>query len=436
MSSNRKSNEALTHLLLATACAFTLSAAGCSSSEPSDVNSREANAKNPNSGEADAGSDDDGGPSEGADNALYAVTTTVFDDTSAATYVVFLDSLDSQQVDLSSAPEFAGWSSVTAHGGALFVGHGERPEVARYDVRSDGSLADSARTVSFSAYGVSSGSLSFNTFVDETMAHLSLEQTSRILWDPAKMEIRKSVDTEDIVSERDGMTVGAANYLGRVVREQNVFQPFFWHDADWYEFHQQSQLGIYSRDGQLDTLLDAPCPALQIATADEEGNLYFSGMVDTIAYQLIEPESTLERCVVRVNAGEKSIAAGWPRQFDELTEGRPAGVFYYLEDGIGILSVYHVEHADPTSASFIDTWYTENWGLWLVNLEDWTAEPITEWELGPSNIFFSKVDGRLFVHKVASDFSETIIYEVTVGGSVTERMTVPGYAAYELERVR
>lgn len=387
-------------------------------------------------GAACGDANEDPGPTEELSGSVFAVTTTVFNDTNAATYVVLVGSLENQQIDLSSAPEFAGWSSVTAHDGSLFVGHGEKPEVTRYDLRDDGALVATDQPMSFADYGLSSGSLSVNTFVDGTMAHMSLDQTSRILWDPTNLTIDELIETPEIARERDGMAVQAANYQGRVVRENSVFQPFFWHDADWYQFHQQSQLGIYDRDGRLDALLDAPCPALQIATADEEGNLYFSGMVDTIAHQLVEPDNTVERCVVRVNAGEETIADGWPRRFEELTGDRPAGVFYYLKDGIGVLTVYHVENADPESDMFLETWYKDNWGLWLVDLENWEAEPITEWELGPSNVFFSKVDDRLFAHKVAADFSETTVYEVTVEGSVTERMTIPGYAAYEIERVR
>ncbi|UJR86788.1 MxcI [Sandaracinus amylolyticus] len=386
----------------------------------------------PRDGAPDAGASPDGGGT----TASYAVTTTVFDDTTAATYVAVLDSLDGREVDLSAAREFAGWSSVAAHDEVLFVGHGERPEVERYTLTANGTLGDAEQTVSFAAHGLSSASLSFNTFVDATMAHMGLEQTSRILWDPTEMAIVGSVDTPQVAPERDGMTVTAANFQGRVVRDDAVFQPYFWHDADWYAFHQESQIAIYARDGSLETLLDVPCPALQIATQDEQGNLYFSGMVDTIAYDLVEEASTLERCVARIDAGERTIAEGWPRRFEELTEGRPAGVFHYLADGIGILTVYHVENADPTSPTFLDDWYAASWGLWLVNLEDWRAEPIEEWPLGSSNIFFSRLDGRLFVHRVEADFSSTTISEIAIDGSFEERLTVRGYAAYPLLRLR
>jgi hypothetical protein len=243
------------------------------------------------------------------------------------------------------------------------------------------------------------------------------------------------VDGPEIAREREGLTVSAANFEGLAVRADGAFWPYFWHDADWYEFHQDSQIAIYDNDGALKELLDAPCPALNIATADESGNLYFTGMVDTVAHQLLEPERSVERCVVRIDAGEQKIAEGWPRRFEELTDGRPSGRFYYLEDGVGILTVFHEERATPDRADLSGSIFADHWALWLVDVEAWRAEPIEGWGFGSSNIFFSRVDHRTFLHRVSSDFSETRIYEVTTDGAVTPQVTVPGYSL-TLARVR
>src|SRR5687767_10744811 len=111
---------------------------------------------NTSRGEDGTGTGDEGSP-------VYVLTTTVFDDTSSATYVALVDSLDDQDITLSSAAEFAGWSSVAAHEGALFVGHGEKPEITRYELREDGTLDDDdALTMSFASYGLTTASLSFN----------------------------------------------------------------------------------------------------------------------------------------------------------------------------------------------------------------------------------------------------------------------------------
>lgn len=370
---------------------------------------------------------DVGARTPASSTALYAVSTFIFDDTGATAYVALTDSLDEQTIELSSAVEFPGWSSMATMGGAVFIGGGEAPEVTRYAITDEGTLG-SGETLSFAEFGYSSVPFSHNVFFDETTAHLRLEETGRVLWDPTELAIRGAVEAPEIARERDGLSVSAANFEGLAVRADGVSWPYFWHDADWYEFHQSSQIGIYGADGALDTLLDAPCPALNIATADEQGNLYFTGMVDTIAYQLLEAGSSLERCAVRVNAGEHAIAEGWPRRFEELTEGRPSGRFYYLKDGVGILTVFHEERATVDPADAFGSIFADHWGLWLVDLDAWRAEPIEGWGFGSSNVFFSRVGARTFLHRVSADFSETKIYEITTAGGVTLQLTVPGYA--------
>lgn len=363
---------------------------------------------------------------------LYALSTLLFNDSGATAYVAILDSLERRAVDLSTAREFAGWSSIAAFDGALYVGGSESPEITRHQLAEDGTLLDGER-LSFANLGLGSVSFAYNAFVDATTAHLRLEETSRVLWDPVALTIRGTGEAPEIALQREGLSVSASNFEGIAVREDALFWPYFWHDADWYEFHQQSQIAVYEKDGSIRKLLDVPCPALNIATSDEQGNLYFSGMVDTLAVQLLEPESTLERCNVRINAGEDSIAEGWPRDFEELTGGRPTGRFYYLRDGVGVLTVFHEERATLDPADSFGSIFGDHWGLWLVDVERWTAAPIEEWGFGSSNVFFSRVEGRTFLHDVAPDFSETVIYEITSAGSITPQITAPGYAIVLVE---
>ena len=367
------------------------------------------------------------GDSTPSPSPLYALSTLLFDDSGATAYVTLLDSLEDQQVDLASAREFAGWSSIAAFDGALFVGGGEAPEVTRHEVSDDGRLLDGER-LSFGNLGLSSVSFSHNAFLDATTAHLRLEETSRILWDPTALTIRGTGDAPQIPMSRDGLAVSAANFEGIAQRPDGLFWPYFWHDADWYEFHQMSQIAIYEKDGSVRKVLDVPCPALNIATADERGNLYFSGMVDTVAFQLFEPERPLERCNVRINAGEDTIAPGWPRRFEELTNGRPAGRFYYLRDGKALLTVFHEERATLDPADSFGSIFADHWGLWLVDLDAWSAAPIDAWGFGSSNLFFSRVGDRTFLHDVNPDFSETVIYEVAADGAITPSITDTGYA--------
>ena len=57
-----------------------------------------------------------------------------------------------------------------------------------------------------------------------------------------------------------------------------------------------------------------------------------------------------------------------------------------------------------------------------------SAAPIDAWGFGSSNLFFSRVGDRTFLHDVNPDFSETVIYEVAADGAITPSITAPGYA--------
>lgn len=381
----------------------------------------------------DQSQDSDEATAAGEAAPLYAVSSALFDDTGATSYIALIDSLEHQTVALEEAVEFPGWSSIAANRGKLFVGGGEAAEITRYAVSSAGKLGR-AEKLNFSDYGLGSVSFSHNAFVDDVTAHLRLNETSRVVWNHKELSIEGPVDAEEIERERDGLTVSASNFEGIAVREDAVLWPYFWHDEDWYEFDQHSQIAFYEKDGSVAELLDVPCPALNIASPDEDGNIYYSGMVDTVAYQE-KNRGALTRCVARVNAGEREIADGWPRAFEELTDGRPAGRFYYLRDGKGILTVFHSERSKLGADDDPGVLFEDNWGLWLVDLDAWKAEPIEPWGYGSSNLFFSRVDDKTFLHKVNADFSETQIFEIEADGSFEQQLTVPGYAIV-LVRVR
>jgi hypothetical protein len=348
-------------------------------------------------------------------------------------YVSLLDSLDAQKIELDAAREFSGWASIAPFQGNLLVADGEAPTITRFAISQDGQWQEDS-TVSFSRFGVSSVSFFHNVFFDPEAAHLRLEETSRILWNPSDLTVGEVIDAPEIASERDGLRVSAANAEAVAVREDGVFWPYFWHDADWYEFHPESQIGIYQKDGSLQ-LLDVACPALNVVTKDEAGNLYFSGMVDTLAFQYLDPASTLTRCVAKIHAGEQTIAKGWPRQFEELTGGRPVGRFQYLGEGKGVMMVFHEERATVDPQDTFASFFADHWALWLVDIEGWSAERIEVWEFGSSNVFINRVDGRTLLHDVAADFSETKISEVHNDGTITPGFEAPGYATV-MVRVR
>jgi hypothetical protein len=372
---------------------------------------------------ADAGGSSD---SNAAAPSVYAFMTHVFDDTTASAYLTLLSSLDQREdIDLSEAAEFSGWANVDAFGGYVFISSSDAPELTRYVV-SDRATLEHGETLSFANFTSAIAPLYANHFISETTALVTMDQTTRVLWDPSALEIRAEVEGPPVELKRDGFSLASYAYPD-AVRPDGVFQSYYWRDDDWYAFHHESRIAVYDEDGGLKTLIEAPCPALHRASADEEGNLYFSPLSDIIAYQLLDEQAPVS-CVVRINADDATIAAGWPRDFSELTDGRRTGEFQYLRDGRGILMVYHDERATLDAETvWSDLIVANNWRLWLVDLEAWEAAPIDEldWLAGGTDL--STIEGRTFLFTSSSDFSATTVYEISADGRVTRLFSTPGY---------
>lgn len=412
-------------------------AAACGDDEgsPDPEDGEDAGDLLPDAGDReDAGGDREDAGSDGGDTGsdagkpLYALASYVFDDTTTSTYLTLLDSIgERDDIELADAREFSGWANPGAFDGNLFMSSSEQPEMTRYSVSSSGALG-SAETLSFANFTSDSAPMFANFFVDRDTALITLDRTTRVLWNPSAFEIIGEADEVSVELTRDGMSVAAYAHRDGV-RPDGVFQSYYWHDADWYAFHPSSQIAVYdNEDASLKKLIDVACPALHLASADEDGNLYFSPVGDIIAYQLLEEDAPAS-CAVRIDAGEQKIADGWPRDLTELTEGRPTGELRYLRDGFAVLSVYHKERAtigpDVVSTDLIAD---DNWRFWLVDLDGWTAEPIEdlEWLAGGSHL--STVDGRAFLFSTSSDFSSTTVYELSADAHATRLFETPGYA--------
>ena len=99
----------------------------------------------------------------------------------------------------------------------------------------------------------------------------------------------------------------------------------------------------------------------------EDGTIYFSnwiwGAIDPLLYD--GPKN----CILRVLPDADSYDPDWKLDFSELADGREGGMFTYVGDGQGLMSIFHdedVPHDDET-----DPWdfaSNPNWEIWNV---DW-----------------------------------------------------------------
>jgi hypothetical protein len=381
-------------------------------------------------------------PTPAGSERLYAMMVQVLspDGEDRSVYAVLSDTLDLSSVPLETAREFRGVANFAAVGGRLLVSSGEQPRIDSYEITPDYTWQEGP-SVSFTNFGLpeDGANIFSQMFLDERTAYLPFDVSKRIVWDPTAMTILGTREAStlqlasgDLLLEVGGNRTGIQ--LGRA-----AFQPFFYHDEDWFEFGASSSIAVYdTTTHEEQRVLEAPCPGLALATRDETGNVYFS----TWDYS---PVQALYRtgpapCVVRLTP-DLQLDSAWTRDFTDLTGGRYSLNFRYIANGKALLQVLHHEELpidfqaplDPTALEQI--WTGGYWRPWLVDVDANTAAPLEGLQPNSSGFQLVSVDGRNFIMASYEADAQTIAYELLADGTLRERFRTVG-EVFKWVRVR
>jgi hypothetical protein len=362
---------------------------------------------------------------------LYALETSVYGpDDSVTSYVTLTESLDLTELPADRAREFSGYSFISNVNGKLLVSDGEAPTITSYDIDADLEWHESAR-VNFGNHGVTGGAAGFERqwLLDTNTAYLTLEVTSRVVWSPSEMVIKGVMEDTTLERERDGLQLDAT--FNRQPRMLNgpILKPFYYRDNDWFMFGQTTSIAVYDPVTNVETsVIDVPCPSLEVASQDEAGNTYFStwtygpvlglyGMGPELCVRRITPDSTLDE--------------SWAPDLKTWTGGRPVNVFRYMREGKAVGTVLHVDEVaidfsggyDEKEAAQLDT----HWRLWFFDLDTQTARPIEGIEGAGSGFFWANLDGRTFLAVPNADWSRSSVYELDIEGNATPRFETTGF---------
>jgi hypothetical protein len=444
-------------------CAILLTGLGCSSDKDSEVTPStstgdgdgdspngdgDGDTNNPGSaGTANGDGDGDGVPASDAGtnspaerdsgvperDSIYAMVSVVFSDDGRTTYLNTFDTLDITQVDLGASREYPGIPAFQAALGKLFEASDESATITRYAVLDTVRWRDEGR-IGFTSFGLTSAARSQNFFVASDKAYTFFDIVDRVAWDPTALRIAPAQpDPSTLELQRDGLTRRLGE--GRA-RDDLAFQAFYFSDDDFFVHGPTSQIAVYDpvSDEVVDTI-EADCTGLYISAQDEAGNIYFSNGSSAVIPRLLS-NSAPESCMVRIKAGEQTLDPDFQLEFADLTDGRQAASFLYVGEGKGLIQVFHDENTtiEPDS----DPWAlsaSENWRLWLVDVETQTASLLDDVPYFGGALHISVIDGRTFLLLASADYASTTGYELLPDGTSVQRFVSPAWT-YDLFKVR
>lgn len=370
---------------------------------------------------------EEGGPDDAAvepgTGPLYAMMTHVYGPEDRTVYVSLSDTVDIDSIDLETAQEFPSVANMAAIDGRILISDGQAPKILEYEISDDFDWIP-GRELSFSGYPLPDNANFYYQFiVDDEHALMPFNGTSRILWNPKKMEIEDDLTDSSLKGVEKGLTLEAGGNREGIQYEGPILQAFYYHDDDWFDYGSTSHLVVYDEKTFEETkVLDIPCPALTMPTLHEDGGTYW-GTWDLPTSALVEEDGT--SCIVKVTReGELEETI----DLREWTDGHAVNNFRYIGDGKAVGNVFYHEEFGVDSpaeldAEALDLLWEEgpHWKVWLFDTEKGGGKPVKgiDVDFGAA-VQFAVLDGRTFLFVPYDDWSRTKGYELNDNGAVTE----------------
>ena len=367
-----------------------------------------------------------GGVGPGPTGPRYVIASLLFSDVGSTSFVKVLDDLEPQEVNFDDAREIPGQGDVWVYGSNVYIAVDETRRIQRFTIADDGSWQE-GETIGFANFGVPGVAFWNNTFINSNKAYLANGDAEYIVWDPQEMLIGETIDIPQLPGPAGTrMEVSFAD-RAVVIRDGLLYQTVYWADEDLADFAPNSAILVF--DTETDThinTIEAPCPGLDTATRDDEGNLYFSNWVFSVGAHIVYDEP--ENCIVRIPAGSEEIDESWTASFSALLEGREGAAARYLSDDTAIISVFHDEDVVIGNATHTEVIAGADWSAQYLDLTSQTATPINGIERNSGAFYSTQVAGRSFVLVPGLTYGSTIVYEVQPGEDAVELFEVDGWS--------
>jgi len=360
-------------------------------------------------------------------NALYAIATWVTAGDVSSAYIKTVPRLDvDTKVDLTDALEVPGFGDARVEGDKLFVSSGEAPVVTRYSIDGQGKFSKDGE-VNFARYG-SDAAIYKQGFVSPTKAYLSGDD-GWVEWNPSTLKIEGVIDYPASITVKDGLEPYYAYDRGFIVRGNRAFHAVTWYDLDAYKMSSTSAIVVIDTDTDaVLSVLDAPCPFLDVATQDSFGNVYFSGWTFTPGATLVNGGA--KSCAVKIPAGSDALDASWKLVFAEVTGGHEAAAMRYIGNNKVLMSVFHEERApyDPNAQTLLEWVSSDNWSYATLDLTTREFRELPSLGFHSGSYYHASIAGQFFLLTENEEGDSTTFLQLLDDGTAKTGINVAGWS--------
>lgn len=352
-------------------------------------------------------------PDRATPASVYVVGSTLNGPEGWNAYVAVIPQLAPQQIDYAKALEIPGRADVWVWDKKVFIAEAQSPTVKRYAVAEDLSLVQEGTVLSFAAQGLPSAQFWNAIWLTPEKAYMNnIGNREYIVWNPRTMEIAGRI-AHPALEERPGFEVrNSSTNRGSVVRDGRLYHSYYWTDKNYEKYTADSRIAVYDiATEQLVSVIEAPCPGLDVATKDDAGNLYFSSWTGLPGLSLVLGQPT--SCAVKIPAGSETIDPNWTVTWPSITEGRHAAALRYQGGNHALVSVFHHERVtyDSMSNAFALVG-TENWQTWRLDLSSRTATPLADIAPNSGAIYVERIGAPGYALIPTENYQSSQIYEI------------------------
>jgi hypothetical protein len=357
----------------------------------------------------------------------YIIATGVTVGEMTTSYIKSVTDIDTpSKLDLKNTLEAPGFGDIHVIGDKMWVSNGDTPEIARYVIGKDGSFSKDA-TINFGSYS-DSAAIYEQAFASATKAILNGDD-AWVVWNPTTMKIDATIPYPASIGVRDGREPFYAYDRGFIARGNRVYQTVNWVDYTNYTMPDTSTIVVLDTDAnKVLSILEAPCPGLDLLTVDDKGDIYSSGWVWGPGATLVN--GAPKGCIVKIPAGGDALDPSFKLGFSEFTGGHEGAALRHISGSKFLLSVFREDKAPYNPATQKISEWTET-DSWRYATYDMATKEYRELDTLPwfsGGYYSAKIADRFYLLSPGVNYEATSYQQLLPDGTAKNAISMEGWS--------